>query len=232
MEGQTRKERERIARRDAIVAAAETLFVEKGFDAASMDEVAKRAEFTKRTLYQYFPSKEDLYAAAVLKGFRSMAESMVSAGKDAPNGFARLRSYFHAYYGFYRDRPGTFSLVSRWGYVKKRLDGDSEAKRDLDLYNRRMFDGIAAVLREGIADGSVRTDLPTDATVYSLVFLITGFLTQLSITGESFTGHFGLDREAFCISTIDMALAALAPQPANAGPEKRRSRDEKRSRII
>ncbi len=179
MEGQTRKERERVARRDEIV------------------------------------------AAAVLKGFRSMAESMENAGKDAPDGFARLRRYFHAYYGFYRDRPGTFALVSRWGYVKKRLGGDSEAKRDLDLYNRRMFDRIAAVLREGIADGSVRTDLPADATVYSLVFLITGFLTQLSITGESFTGHFGLDREAFCISTIDMALAALAPRPATAEPKKK-----------
>ena len=31
----------------------------------------------------------------------------------------------------------------------------------------------------------------------------------------------GLDREAFCISTIDMALAALAPRPATAEPKKK-----------
>jgi len=225
MEAPTRKERERQARREAIVEAAGNLFVEKGFEAASMDEVAKRAEFTKRTLYQYFPSKEDLYAAVVLRGFRSMAESMERAGKDAPDGFSRLRSYFRAYYGFYRDQSGTFALISRWGYVKSKLAEDSEAKRDLDRFNARMFSGLADTLRGGVADGSVRADVPVEATVYSLVFLLTGFLTQLSISGESFTSHFGLDREAFCLSTMDMVMATLSPQTGTAPSQKK---DKKR----
>src|SRR3954454_18714542 len=53
------------ARPGEIVRAALDVFVEKGFAAARMDEIAKRAGVTKGTVYLYFPSKEDLFRAVV-----------------------------------------------------------------------------------------------------------------------------------------------------------------------
>jgi AcrR family transcriptional regulator len=53
------------ARPGEIVEAALDLFVEKGFAATKMDEIAKRAGVTKGTVYLYFPSKEDLFRAVV-----------------------------------------------------------------------------------------------------------------------------------------------------------------------
>ena len=57
-----RRKRERLARRRAILDAALAVFGDKGFDGATVDEVAERAEFGKGTLYNYFPGgKDELY---------------------------------------------------------------------------------------------------------------------------------------------------------------------------
>ena len=49
-------------KRDAIVEAAITLFQTLGFDGTSMDKVSEAADVSKRTLYNHFPSKEELFA--------------------------------------------------------------------------------------------------------------------------------------------------------------------------
>ncbi|HEX8299915.1 MAG TPA: TetR/AcrR family transcriptional regulator, partial [Rubricoccaceae bacterium] len=57
-----RRDRERLARRRAMLDAALGVFGDKGFDGATVDEIAERAEFGKGTLYNYFPGgKDELY---------------------------------------------------------------------------------------------------------------------------------------------------------------------------
>ncbi|MBB4125584.1 AcrR family transcriptional regulator [Xanthomonas translucens] len=51
------------AKREAIVEAAAAVFLEAGFEGASMTQIATRAGTSKRTLYGYFPSKEELFVA-------------------------------------------------------------------------------------------------------------------------------------------------------------------------
>ncbi len=75
----SRRERERRRREQDIINVAEELFVENGFESTSMDRIAERAEFTKRTVYQYFNSKEDLFYAVVLKGVKPLLEYIQAA---------------------------------------------------------------------------------------------------------------------------------------------------------
>jgi AcrR family transcriptional regulator len=59
--GSSRKERERQRHRQEILSAALRLFAAKGFPNVSMQEIATAAEFATGTLYNFFPSKEDLF---------------------------------------------------------------------------------------------------------------------------------------------------------------------------
>lgn len=61
-EKSSRKERERQGHRNDILSAALRLFAEKGFHNVSMQEIAAEAEFAIGTLYNFFASKEDLFA--------------------------------------------------------------------------------------------------------------------------------------------------------------------------
>lgn len=53
------------AKRDAILAAAAEVFLEAGFEGASMAEIAKRIGGSKATLYGYFKSKEELFVSVM-----------------------------------------------------------------------------------------------------------------------------------------------------------------------
>lgn len=62
------RRRRKDARPQELTAAALTLFVEKGFAATRLDDVAARAGVSKGTLYLYFHSKEDLFKAVIQEG--------------------------------------------------------------------------------------------------------------------------------------------------------------------
>ena len=63
----SKAKRDKDARRDAILDVAEQVFLEQGFAAASMSEIAARLGGSKGTLYNYFKSKDELFEAYVLR---------------------------------------------------------------------------------------------------------------------------------------------------------------------
>ncbi len=70
-------------RRDAIMQVALNMFREVGFEAASMSQIAARVGGSKATLYNYFPSKEELLLAAMLDEAEKSAETFESALNEA-----------------------------------------------------------------------------------------------------------------------------------------------------
>lgn len=70
METNNRKTRERLNRKSEILDAAERIFFKKGFENSTMDDIALEAEFTKKTVYSYFKSKEDIYYEIMLRGYK------------------------------------------------------------------------------------------------------------------------------------------------------------------
>ncbi|MBI3437106.1 MAG: TetR/AcrR family transcriptional regulator [Proteobacteria bacterium] len=65
-------------RRAAIMDCAEDIFLEEGFQAASMSAIAARLGGSKGTLYNYFESKDDLFVACVARHCEELHEAMSS----------------------------------------------------------------------------------------------------------------------------------------------------------
>ena len=73
-----RRERERERHRGEILGAAERVFTGKGFDRATMEEVAREADYSVGALYNFFRSKDDLCGAVL----RRIVEDVVACGRD------------------------------------------------------------------------------------------------------------------------------------------------------
>jgi AcrR family transcriptional regulator len=69
-------------RRQRLVTAAEYVFVEMGYGAASMDGVARRAGMSKKTIYQVFETKQELFAAVIESRRDELAAMIESEGSD------------------------------------------------------------------------------------------------------------------------------------------------------
>lgn len=68
----TLRERRRQMLRDEILAATQQFIVERGFAALAMDELAARVGISKPTLYNQFPTREDLLAAMIVRLIRDL----------------------------------------------------------------------------------------------------------------------------------------------------------------
>lgn len=66
-------------KRQAILQAAAEVFQENGFERSSMEDIRKRAEFSKATLYSYFPSKEELFMEIVVDATQAQFQATLDA---------------------------------------------------------------------------------------------------------------------------------------------------------
>jgi TetR/AcrR family transcriptional regulator of autoinduction and epiphytic fitness len=73
-ENKTRKKRDTSQKRQTILDGATRVFIEKGYEVASMDAIAEVAGVSKRTIYNHFPSKELLFQAIVSDFLRQRDE--------------------------------------------------------------------------------------------------------------------------------------------------------------
>lgn len=89
---QTRRRAGRLASAGAIREAAATLFLEKGYQGASMDDIAAAAQVSKQTIYTHFAGKQELFVDLVL-GNADRVEGFIAGldvGADVEEGLRRL----------------------------------------------------------------------------------------------------------------------------------------------
>lgn len=119
----------RTARRAQLLEAAQEVFVEQGYHAAAMDDIALRAGVSKPVLYQHFPGKLDLYLA-LLDVSCDALDAQVRAAIDhaGPDNHDRVHAAIDAYFGYVAAPSGSFRMVFESDLtgeplVRTRLDG-------------------------------------------------------------------------------------------------------------
>ncbi len=112
---QDRKDTIAAMHRQVIVSTAQELFAEKGIESATMDEIAKRAQYSKRTLYSYFPGKQAILEALVSDGLDKLY-TLVHEAVNAQDAFLeKYRAFCRCVLQFYRDH--TVLLLTIFDYL-------------------------------------------------------------------------------------------------------------------
>src|SRR5438270_12752112 len=82
------RERKKQRTREAIVRAAHQLFVERGYQTTTLPDIAEAADVSTRTIFAYFPSKEDI----LFNNFALMKEALAQALAERPEGTDALET--------------------------------------------------------------------------------------------------------------------------------------------
>ena len=158
MTAAARRQREKEARREAILEAAEARLREVGPRVLTMDEVAQLAELSKGALYLYFPSKDALLAAVAERRMASHLPRVRAALRRARTGLDRVVTIVRAHQARFREEPEVFRMMIEW-LLQPELDDRSD---DFAAYRARVdeaFGMLIEALQEGRRDGSIRTDV-------------------------------------------------------------------------
>jgi AcrR family transcriptional regulator len=87
-------------RQREILVAAYAVFAERGFEAASMEDIARRAGVAKGTLYLYYPSKEAIYRATLREGLAELMELLRERVAAAKTVREKLRAFIETKLSF------------------------------------------------------------------------------------------------------------------------------------
>jgi AcrR family transcriptional regulator len=107
------------ARRAQLVEVGRTVFAERGFEAASVEEIAARAGVTKPIVYAHFGGKEGLYAVIVDREVEHIVGRIVDAIKTG-SARERLERAVLAFLTYVQERPGGFAMLVRDAPESKR----------------------------------------------------------------------------------------------------------------
>ncbi len=105
-----RKQREREEMRQLILEGARDVFLEKGYEHASLRNIAERIEYSPGTLYLYFKDKDEIFHALHEEGFRRMLVQMQPL-QHVSNPFERLKAMGRVYMEFARKNKDFYDLM-------------------------------------------------------------------------------------------------------------------------
>lgn len=172
MGAEERKQQEKEIKRKDIIDAAEKVFFANGYENSSMDAVAKKAEFSKRTVYVYFNSKEQIYFEIMIRGYRQLLRMMEEGfGKEKPaSALDELHCIFFTLFSFRQKYADYFKAIMEYetkedGYQSGVTD---DSKEECYRLGEEVLSFLLEALKKGKNDGSFKRDMNCEKTALIL----------------------------------------------------------------
>ncbi|HLA34030.1 MAG TPA: TetR/AcrR family transcriptional regulator [Rhodocyclaceae bacterium] len=157
-------------KREAIVQAAIAEFRANGFDATSMDRIAARAAVSKRTVYNHFPSKDELFAEILLQLWDSSMSSLDLAYRSDRSLRVQLQELMQSKMNMLNDAD--FMDLARVA-ISAAIHSPERAQEMIAKLNDREA-GVSRWIRAAQADGKLKAVDPSFAA-HQLQSLVKGF---------------------------------------------------------
>jgi AcrR family transcriptional regulator len=197
-------------RKNVIIHCAKNLFLTNGYGKTNMAELAKQAHISRKTLYQYFSSKEEIAFEIEIQAFESFVDYQKKILKKiCGNGYEQLSSYFQILIDGLDTHDDFIRLTGLFDYYFVEDYPVSEKDQRFMPLIEETSQPLIEMIHKGINDGSITPDLVAEEVAHTLsnAFLA---LAQRSISREkhlSYEHH--MDPRKMIQIQCDLFLKAL-----------------------
>jgi AcrR family transcriptional regulator len=205
-----RRERKKLATRDRIFECAVALFVSRGYEATTMEDIGECADVARATVFNYFSRKEDLVDEWFVRRGAEVAEILAQAERETADTASRLRRALRVVASFYEDDPMTGRAIMR---------ASLSSGGPLRAYTSASPDRFAATLRLGQQRGDIAPDVDP---VRAGLLIFDGYLGVVYrwVTDE----EGGAALEENLMAMVDLIMAGIARgRPAEGSRKGRRT---------
>lgn len=161
----------RDAAADVMLQAAERVMGEKGFNGATMQDIAAAAGCAVGTLYLHFKNKEELLRGILLKYGTSLKENMIAAIEGVDDPLEKLHIFIASHLEWGHEHPAVMELVGK-ALPLRYHDFQASLRKILPEEHERMQSVELEIIRQAQAAGCIRRDIPAE----TLCELVDGFL--------------------------------------------------------
>jgi AcrR family transcriptional regulator len=147
-----RRNREKTAVREKILAAARELFAARGYDAVTMRGIAERVEYSPTAIYSHFADKESLLRELCTQDFLTFSRHFQTCAQ-IPDPIDKLRQVAMTYLGFAADYPHHYRYMFMMQLPKRDFD-ERRLKRGEPSQDAYAF--LKACIQEAFAAGRLQ----------------------------------------------------------------------------
>ena len=155
---------------EMVIDAAIQVFSRRGYEASSMEDVARETGLTKSSLYYHVASKEELLARALERAFAPLLAILDESEAKSGSPLARLRHIV------YRSVNITLEFAQEVELLQ-RIKGNTGTERNGLEWRRRMDHAVAALVEQAAQAGEIRADIDP-GLLTRLIFGMSNSITQ------------------------------------------------------
>lgn len=204
---QRRRELEFATRRSFIVENARKIIAAGNIEKISMDEIAEAVEYTRRTLYAYFKSRDEILLQVFAEDMshRWALQREAITGIDSAAG--KIRLWGETLHQYSRDYPSSVKLQAYWSYK-----GIDESKISAQLFNEfealndELADGLREIFALGVSDGTFRPNLDIDLCISQFLYSLRAVIHRALSPSYSFAQF---DADAYVAHFLDLFIRAI-----------------------
>lgn len=207
-----RREDEKERRRAQILDAAETLYIDKGWEALTVDQVARSARLSRALVYVYFRDKEDLLFAIGERAMQLLLKRFSAALGSRQLGMDQIEAIGRAYVGYALEFPHYFDFCSRFQSHSDNTGAGSNESA-CKLMGDQVLGTVVQAIGNGLADGSVRSDIGDPQMLALTLWAFTHGIIQLAMVKAGDLARHGVAIPDFTDNAF-VLLRRMAQAPA------------------
>jgi AcrR family transcriptional regulator len=187
-------------RRQAILDAALEVFSRRGYNGASIDDIATAAGISKALIYEHFPSKKDLHVSLLERHVQDIFVRLAETADTKDPGDVRLRNGVNAFFEWAETHRDAFRLLFRDTF-------EPEVAGVLDRLQNQATGAIAALIAaEPALQAADTDDAELALAIEAMAQQLSGGVQSLAIWWEQ---HPDIEREWLVDRVMDYAWVGL-----------------------
>jgi AcrR family transcriptional regulator len=205
-----RREEEKEQRRAEIVDAAEAVYADVGWGAATIDQVARRARLSRALVYVYFKDKQDLHFAIAERALEDLHRRFQDAVRAPKTGITKVEAIGRAYVEYSRQVPHYFDACSQFQAYQAGEGEAADPNEEACLSASRQVHGVLVeAIRTGLEDGTIRRDLGDPLMTAIALWGFAHGIIQLATTKAEMLGKFGIEIDPLIQHGFGLMTASL-----------------------
>jgi AcrR family transcriptional regulator len=194
---ENKKEAVAALHREQIITAAEQIFSEKGFAQTTIDDISKASEYSRRTIYAYYESKEDILHHIIAEGLLILKQDFETALQENSDFLLRYFSICNAMKKYQMECPHSLENVTQTKTSKLDYKNLSPVVTQILSLGTEINTLFAGFIQAGKEQGVVRQEVIPMQTVYILWSNITALLTLIQTKGAFIAKTFSITEDDY-----------------------------------
>jgi AcrR family transcriptional regulator len=209
-----RREEEKERRRGELLDAAGTLYAKQGWEAVTIDQVARTARLSRALVYIYFRDKDDLLFAIGERAMKLLHQRFAAALEAPGSGRDKVDAIGRAYVGYSLEFRHFFDFCSRY-QSHEMSAAPSPNQEACQRVSEAVMDLVVQAIQVGVADGSISAELAREPRLLAMsLWAFTHGIVQITIVKAADLAQRGVPAPVFSDYAFELVRTMLRSSPA------------------